>query len=56
MQLTKQQQETLKDLERLLAERGRAWLLGWALGQLLLISKHDYELQRRIRRLSSQDH
>lgn len=50
MKLTKIQITVYEDLMRLLTQRGRAWLLGWALGQLLRISEHDPELRLHIRR------
>ncbi len=50
MKFSKTQQEVYENLLQLLTKRGRAWLLGWALGQLIRISEHDPELRLRIRR------
>lgn len=54
MRLTKTQQETYDLLMRLLRQRGRAWLFGWALGLIIRLSQHDPNLRREIRRRSEE--
>lgn len=52
MNLNKVQQEVYEDLLLILKQRGRAYLLGWALGTLISLAQHDYTLRRHIRDLS----
>lgn len=48
MRLSKTQQETYDQLMRILQQRGRAYVLGWALGLLIRLSQHDPNLRREI--------
>lgn len=50
MRLTKTQQEVYDDLMTLLKQRGRLWLMGWALGTIIQLSQHDPQLRIRIKR------
>ena len=52
MKLSKYQQEVYSDLMLILKRRGRAYLLGWALGQLLKLSQNDPNLRRAIKQKS----
>lgn len=49
MRLNKVQQETYEALLKLIALKGKPYVLGWALGTLIRLSQYDHELRRRIR-------
>ena len=49
MKLTKYQLEVYTDLMMLLKQRGRAYLLGWALGTIIRLAEHDPQLRRMIK-------
>lgn len=55
MKFTKTQQQVYDDLLRLLAQRGRPWLLGWALGMIIRLSRDDPQVRREIARLAGHD-
>lgn len=55
MRLTKTQQEVYDSLMLLLRQRGRAWLLGWALGMIIQLAQHDPNLRRSIKRKLEHD-
>ena len=48
MRLTKTQQEVYDNLMLMLKQQGRAYMLGWALGQLIRLSTQDPQLRRLI--------
>jgi len=48
MRFTKTQQEVYDNLMAMLKQQGRAYMLGWALGQLIRLSTHDPQLRRLI--------
>lgn len=54
MNLNKVQEETYQDLLLILKQQGRAYLLGWALGTLISLAQHDYNLRRLIKEKSRQ--
>ena len=48
MRFTKTQQEVYDNLMAMLKQQGRAYMLGWALGQLIRLSTQDPQLRRLI--------
>lgn len=52
MNLDRHQQETLHNLERILEQRGRAYLLGWLMGVVIRLSQTDPGLRRLIKQRS----
>lgn len=49
MRLSKIQQEVYDQLLRMIEQRGRAYVFGWALGQLIRLSEQDVNLRLRIK-------
>lgn len=49
MRLSKIQQEVYDQLMRMIELRGRAYVFGWCLGQLIRLSEQDPNLRLRIK-------
>lgn len=55
MRLNKQQMEVYNDLLAILAQKGRAYLLGWLLGVVIKEATHDPNLRRLIRHKAKEE-
>ncbi len=47
--LSKEQQETYANLLKLVELKGKPYVLGWAMGTIIRLAKHDPQLRRSIR-------
>lgn len=49
LNFSKEQLETYNNLLKMIEQKGKPYVFGWALGTIIRLSKHDYELRRNIR-------
>jgi hypothetical protein len=49
LHLSKEQQETYNNLIKMIELKGKPYVLGWAMGTIIRLAKHDPQLRRQIR-------
>jgi hypothetical protein len=49
LHLSKEQQETYNNLVKMIELKGKPYVLGWAMGTIIRLAKHDPQLRRQIR-------